>query len=75
MFTVYLIKVVWVFGVEALAFAQALIKCCWVFIETFMKKPFVCSEVKKKKNFLCSTKSYFIFKFGPTVNSLRKTRA
>jgi len=30
MFTVYLIKVVWVFGVETLAFALALIKCCWV---------------------------------------------
>ncbi len=30
MFSVYLIKVVWEFGVETLAFALALIKCCWV---------------------------------------------
>ncbi len=30
MLTVYLIKVVWVFGVETLAFALALIKYCWV---------------------------------------------
>ncbi len=30
MFIVYLIKVVWEFGVEMLAFALALIKCCWV---------------------------------------------
>jgi len=30
MFTYYLIKVVWGFGVEMLAFALALIKCCCV---------------------------------------------
>ncbi len=30
MFTVYLIKVVWEFGVETLVLALALIKCCWV---------------------------------------------
>ena len=30
MFTVYLIKVVWVFGLETLTFVLALIKCCWV---------------------------------------------
>jgi len=30
MFTVYLIKVVWEFGVGTLAFALALTKCCWV---------------------------------------------
>jgi len=30
MFTVYLIKVVWEFGLETLMFALALIKCCWL---------------------------------------------
>jgi len=38
MFTVYLIKV---FGVETLAFALVLIKCCWVakmFRETLLQK-------------------------------------
>jgi len=30
MFTVFLIKVVWEFGVETFAYLLALIKCCWV---------------------------------------------
>jgi len=47
MFTDYLIKVVWEFGVERLAFALALIKCCWVAKSkrnSFMK---LCMKVRK----------------------------
>jgi len=42
------------------------------FLQHFLQqliKPIVCLEVKK--TFLCSSKSYFSFKFGPTVNSVQ----
>jgi len=65
MFTVYLIKVVWEFGVEtlvfALVFALALIKCCWV--------------AKSKRNSFTKAKliSKIVFNSNFSHNSVQKT--